>query len=490
MGSIHSLPPCCGKPLLTALLVSGLFALGGCAQIPDLGPLPATQAVSSLNSAHSFSAPASAWPGDGWWKVYADPQLNTLIDEALSHSPSLKEAEARFHMAGGMVQYAGATRMPEVSGGAYLDEAKQSYNDLMPRQALPQNYNDYGLVGLNMSWELDFWGKNHAALAAAVSEQQADQVEIAQARLLLSASVASAYAELNHLYTVRDTYQDTVALRSKTVELFRQRYQFQLETMASVEQFEARKSAAETDLRMVDERIALQKNAIAALLGAGPDRALTIARPTARIAVSSGLPPQLALDLLGRRPDVVAARLRTEVAAHRIDQTKAGFYPSVNLVGLLGLQSLGIHNLGKSGSDMGDAGVAISLPIFNTERLQGQYRGARAEYEMAVANYDATLDNALHEVADVAVSRKALSGELESTHAAVAAAQKAYTLVNKRYQGKLATYMDVLMAEDELVATKRAQADVEARAMVLDVALARALGGGFQSPANTNVVNK
>ena len=207
---------------------------------------------------------------------------------------------------------------------------------------------------------------------------------------MLSTSVASAYAELVHLFTVRDTAAAALALRTKTVELFRERNKFGMETLASVRQVEARQSAAEAQLLTVDELIALQKNGIAALLGAGPDRGLAIVRPTGRFAASKGLPPNLALELLGRRPDIVAARLRTEAAAKRIDQQKAGFYPSVNLMGFVGVQSLGIGNLTKSGSDFGSVGPAISLPIFNTQRLQGQLRGAHAEYDAAVAIYNAT----------------------------------------------------------------------------------------------------
>jgi NodT family efflux transporter outer membrane factor (OMF) lipoprotein len=186
------------------------------------------------------------------------------------------------------------------------------------------------------------------------------------------------------------------------------------------------------------------------------------------------------LELLGRRPDIVAARLRTEAAARRIDQQKAGFYPSVNLMAFVGYQSLGINNLTKSGSDMGSFGPAISLPIFNTERLQGQLRGARAEYDAAVASYDGTLTNALHEVADAVTSRKALDGELAAARAAVAAAAEAHDIVSRRYQGELATYLDVLSAEDTLISAQRSLADIETRALVLDVAMVRALGGGFQ----------
>lgn len=468
------------RRVLRVLLVASLVSAGGCAHIPDLGPAPAIKPVEQLKSAKSFSAPAVAWPGDHWWQAYGDPQLDVLIEEALRDSPDLKLAQARLRQASAAVQGAGAALMPEVTGNASFTQEKQSYNYLMPRAAVPQGWHDYGQATLNLSWELDFWGKNRSALAAATSDQAAAQAEVAEARLILSTSVASAYAELLHLFTVRDSDAAALAIRTKTVSLFRQRQEFGLENMASVRQVEARQAAAQAELLAIDERIALLKNGIAALLGAGPDRGLNITRPTVNTPHTWGLPPNLTLNLLGRRPDIVAARLRAEAAAKRIDQQKAGFYPSVNLLAFVGFQSLGINNLTKSGSDIGSVGPAISLPIFNTERLQGQLRGARAEYDAAVANYDGTLTNALHEVADAVTSRKALDGELAAARAAVDAAAEAHSIVSRRYQGELATYLDVLSAEDTLISAKRSLANIETRAMVLDVALVRALGGGYQ----------
>lgn len=463
------------------VLVASIVGGNGCAYIPNLGPTPSLKPVEQLGSTKSFTAPLSSWPGDHWWKNYGDPQLNLLIEEALRNSPDLELAHARLHQAGATVQGAGAVLMPEVTGNASFTKDKQSYNYLMPQAAVPQNWNDYGRATLNLSWELDFWGKNRAALAAAISNQRAAQTEVAETRLILSASVASAYAELRHLFTVRDTAAEAFELRSKTTELFRKRQLFGLENLASVHQVEARQAATQAELISIDERISLQRNAIAALLGAGPDRGLTISRPTVGSFATTGLPSNLALDLIGRRPDLVAARLRAEAAAKRIDQQKAGFYPSVNLVAFTGFQSLGIDNLTKSGSDMGSFGPAISLPIFNTERLQGQLRSARADYDGAVASYNGTLSNALREVADAVTSRKALAGELVASRATVDAADKAYRIINQRYQGQVAGYLDVLSAEDELVTAKRSLADIETRALVLDVALVRALGGGFQS---------
>src|SRR5450631_1602964 len=463
---------------LTLLLAVSLGLGSGCAQIPRLDPPPAMRKIDDFGSSNSFAAPV-AGPGDQWWRAYGDPQLDALIEEALHNAPELDLAQARLKAAAAQVQGAGATRLPEVTASAEIAEAKQSYDFLVPRQALPKGWNGYGAATLNMSYEFDFWGKNRAALAAAVSEQRAAEVEIAQTRLILSTSVASAYAGLLHLYTLRDNAADTLSLREQTVALFGQRHQFGLETLSSVRQVEARQAAAKGDLLAIDERVGLQSNAIAALLGAGPDRGLEITRPKVAWAGSQGLPSNLSLDLLGRRPDIVAARLRSEAAAHRIDQRKAGFYPSVNLLAFAGFQSVGIDNLFKSASQSGAAGPAISLPIFNTNRLQGQFKGARAEYDAAVATYNGTLSMALREVADAATSRKSLDEELVAARAAVAAAAEAHQIVSSRYEGALATYLDVLSAEDSLISARRSEAELETRALILDVSLVRALGGGF-----------
>src|SRR5262249_2808149 len=155
-----------------------------------------------------------------------------------------------------------------------------------------------------------------------------------------------------------------------------------------------------------------QRHAIAALMGAGPDRGLAIARPEVTLVRAFGLPRELAADLLGRRPDIVAARLRAEAAARRIDQARAAFYPNVNLVAFAGVQSIGLDMLGRSGSSIGSIGPAISLPIFDGGRLRSQLRGADADYALAVANYDDTVVRALQDVADATASQRALGGQL------------------------------------------------------------------------------
>ena len=162
---------------------------------------------------------------------------------------------------------------------------------------------------------------------------------------------------------------------------------------------------------------------------------------------------------------------------------KAQFYPNVNLAAAIGYQSLGISNLFLSGSSTGQVGPAISLPIFEGGRLQAGFRGARADYDEAVASYDGVLTQALEQVADAATSRKALDGRLTQSREALADNEKAYALALQRYRGGLSNYQSVLLVEDSLLQSRRTVADLQSRAVALDVQLIKALGGGFAAAA-------
>jgi NodT family efflux transporter outer membrane factor (OMF) lipoprotein len=222
----------------------------------------------------------------------------------------------------------------------------------------------------------------------------------------------------------------------------------------------------------------LTRNRLAALLGKGPDRGLTINRPASPALKAFGLPANVGADVLGRRPDIVAARWRAEAAAKRIKVAKAQFYPNINLLGLLGFSSLGVGNLLASGSDVGSVGSAVSLPIFDGGRRRATFKGARADYDFAVASYDETLTQALREVADVAVSSRQLEVELSNARSSLDATERAYRLAEVRYKAGAADYQSVLIVEDRLLVRRRIVSGLESRAFILDVALTRSLGGG------------
>lgn len=397
---------------LTNALLS-LLALGGCAVLPESGRPSSMKPASEYETAASFSAPSGNWPAENWWQAYGDPQLVALVDEALRDSPDMAAAAARMRRAGAYLKVSRSALGPQISANASVMEQKLSYNYLTPREMTPGGWQDYGLATINLNWEIDFWGKNRAGLAAATSQLEATRAEAALVRLNIASAIAMNYSELARLYALRDTALRTVDIRSRTSELFAQRFANGMETQGSVREAKARLAGAQGELLSIDEQIGLTGHRLAALLGAGPDRALSIQRPSVNLNSNFGLPAELAADLLGRRPDVITARLLAEAQLHRIDQKKAEFYPNVNLVAFLGVQSLGLNMLTKSGSDIGGIGPAVSLPVFTAGRLRGELRERTAAYDEIVANYDATVAHALEDVANAALSIKALSKQLE-----------------------------------------------------------------------------
>jgi NodT family efflux transporter outer membrane factor (OMF) lipoprotein len=465
-----------------ALFALVCAALAGCASLPEPRDLPQMKRSASYAADQVLHGSAAPWPSDSWWKAYGDSQLDALIDEALAGSPSVAIAIARLERSQANAQAAGAATRPQVSANASASEQKQSRNYLTPPAATPEGWHGYGRATLDLSWDLDLWGRNRAALAAATSEAEAARADEAQARITLATSIASAYAELARLHAAYDTAVAASDVRAKTSALFLERHANGLETLGGVRQAQSRYAAAQADVLSLAEQLALQRNRLAALLGAGPDRGLKIVAPSIDLSRGFGLPAELPAELLGRRPDIVAARLRAEAAGKRIDQARAAFYPNVNLTAFIGVQSLGLDNLARSGSDIGSLGPAFSLPILDGGRLRAQLGGAQADYAEAVGNYDRTVVQALQEVADAATSQRSLGAQVARTDESVAAAREAWRIQGNRYRGGLATYLDVLNAEETLLSSLRAQSDLHSRSFALDVALVRALGGGYSIP--------
>jgi NodT family efflux transporter outer membrane factor (OMF) lipoprotein len=463
-------------PGLAALL------LVACASVPDVGVTPDPKAAASYATEESFSAPGVAFPTNGWWRAYGDAQLSSLIETALEGTPTLAQAEARIHRAEASAGEAKSALGPTLELDANASEVKESLNQGFPpafAQYLPRGYHSYAYAALKFDYEFDFWGKNRAAVAASVSDLRAAQAEAAEARLALSTGIALAYADLARLYAEYDVAARTVQVKEETVGLVSKRVENGLDTRAELKQAAAGPPTARAEVAALDEQITQTRNRIAALLGAGPDRGRSIARPAAEQLRAFGLPPQLAAELLGRRPDLAAARWRAQAAAKRIGAARAQFYPNINLAAYVGQQALFAHLFWRGSSQIGSVGPAVTLPIFESGRLRAQYRGARADYDDAVAAYDATLVQALEQVADVAASERALGTRLEETRAALAANEEAYKLIRMRYEGGLSNYQSVLLAEDAVLQSRRAVADLDASKFTLDVQLVQALGGGY-----------
>ncbi|MET1116445.1 MAG: efflux transporter outer membrane subunit [Comamonas sp.] len=463
----------------------------GCAQLPDWENKASLAESAPLEFSASSAVEPMDWPQDQWWQRYGSEQLNGLVSEALLGAPDMAAAAARLRQAQALLEATASARRPQLSAHARIVGNQLSDDFWLPNLLPMRGVDKFGSVTLDASWSLDLWGKHRAAIAAAAGELQAHEADAAQARLVLVSGVAAGYAALVRLSAMENTLAQSLALREATVRLFAERFDNGLENQGSVHSAKARMAAARMELAQAQEQMALQRHALAALIGARPDRGEAIVVAHADLnqpwRQQWGWPESLSLNLLGRRPDVVAARLQAQALESRVAVKQAQFYPDVNLAAVVGVQSVDLDMLLQRSLDISRVGAAISLPIFSGGRLRAELGAARARYDEAVALYRKTLNHALREVADNAVSQRALQQQLAAMQQAVDSAAQAQRVARARYAGGVASNLEVLAADDQWLVNMRQMVQVQARALSLDIDLHRVLGGGWQeSPAQAS----
>ena len=469
------------RPFRMLAALSLMAGLAACATLPQLAAPPAPRSKETLANAQSLDGAApDQFPEDIWWQGLNDPALNALMAEALATAPDMRVAAARIAAADAFAEQAGAAFAPSMAVEGQAGGVKQSYNMGIPAQFVPKGVVGTGRVSASVAFNLDLWGRNLAALAAARGDADAARVDAAQARLVLTTSLATAWVEFGQALITRDIATEALRLRHQSEDLTRSRVAAGIDSQSDLELARSRHATARAELASADEAVALSRNRIAALLGAGPDRGAKLPTPVLSARAPLPLPAALAAGLLGRRPDLVAARLRAEAAGARVKVARRDFYPNINLTALAGVQSLGLSNLFNTGSQMASFGPAISLPLFDGGRLAGRYRAARATYDEAIARYDQTLIAALRETADLIAARQAMDTRLTALATADQAATAAAALALGRYQQGIGNMLQANAAADTALAAQRAHADARARALTLDIALIRALGGGFR----------
>ena len=472
-----SLPPSRRMALVLSLLG---VALAGCVDRGDWKPAAQID-PQALTSEHTL-APASinpaAWPTDGWWRAYGDPQLNALVDEALSASPSLEIAQARLRAAQGQAIAAGAARLPSTAVDAEATRQRYPVNGLYPPPYAGNYYTDARLA-LDFSYDLDFWGRNRALQSAARAGVDAAQADQAAARLALAVAVTRAYIQLDLSYALLDVANDNLKQQTAILELTQQRVTAGLENTARVKQSESLLALTRAGVASVQANIDLARNQIAALVAAGPDRGQRLTRPQLSAPKDLALPSALPADLLGRRPDVAATRAQVQGAQHGVSAAEAAFYPNVNLMAFAGLQSIGLSQLFEASDRIVGVGPAVSLPVFNRGQLRGALQGRQAQLDASVGQYNQTLLEAVHDVADVVANWRGLERESLEQQTALDAAQRSYDLTSDRYRAGLDNYLSVLSSQNQVLLAQGLRAELQARRLTFSVDLVRALGGGY-----------
>lgn len=465
----------CALTLLRAFAINAItaFLLTGCASIGNIQL--AAQAVQPAQL--GLSGSTAEFPRADWWSRFEDPELNRLIELGLADNPGLQEAQARMNRAAAVVGVQQSNLEPKLSADMNSISQRFSNNDVYPPPLGGGVYTKNQAM-LQGSYELDFFDRNRNELQAAIGQARAAEAQTQAARVLLAANVASSYFNLASLRAVGDVLERTLAQRRQIERLVSDRVHAGLET--SVRQRQAQAEIPQIRLQL-EQNVQAQdtaRHALAALLGQGPQATATLAPHLHALSMPT-LPSNIPAELVGRRPDVVASRWQVEAALAGVKAARAEFYPNINLTLFTGFTAFGFSRFLVPGSRVYGVGPAITLPIFEGGKLRANLRGQVFVADAAIHQYNATLVNAVREVADAISNRRSLQKQIVQQQAALMLVKDAYGLSQKRYEAGLGNYLDVLLTENSVLKLEQSGANLKAQALLDDVALILALGGGY-----------
>ncbi|KAA5840488.1 efflux transporter outer membrane subunit [Pseudomonas chlororaphis] len=463
-------------------LVLLAMSLAGCANYSGLTTEGVSLDAKSLKAGQSLSgvtlSPA-AWPKSDWWKSLGDPQLDGLIREALHDSPDMQIASARAHQASAAAYAADAARMPTLDASGSVSRSRLSRSQDPSGQG--DNYSTMRSLTGNFSYTFDLWGGQRDTWEAALGQARAAEIDRQAAQLTLAADVARAYSDLGQAHIVHDLATEDLKRTRQMLDLSQKRLSSGIDSQYQYQQTESLEASSEASLIDAEKNLQSAKIALAVLLGKGPDRGNEIARPKVLQASAVALPSVLPAELLGRRPDLVAARWRVEAASKSIDAGKTNFYPNLNLSAAAGTQALLGDAMFGSASRFFNIAPTVSLPIFDGGRLRADLDARDADYDLAVAQYNKSLVNALGDVSDTLSQLRDIGRQIAAQQHATDIAQDSYDTVVQRYGSGIGNYLDVLSIEQQLLQAQRQLATLNAQQIDLSIQLMQALGGGFQT---------
>jgi NodT family efflux transporter outer membrane factor (OMF) lipoprotein len=472
------------RALRTLTAVAAAVATVALAACADMGHLDAPAKLRDadalgLNAPQADATTAAVPTVDSqWWLAFGDAQLDSLIGQALEGSPNLQIAKARLARARSVIAVVDSNTKPQVTGALDLTRQKFSGDYIYP-PPLGGSVRETGTLQLNGTWELDFFGKNRAALDSAMGATNAAAADVDAARVLLASNVARSYFQWARLSDQLTVATRTLAQREETLKLVRDRVSAGLDTRLELRQSEGGLPQARQQIEALGEQILLTQHALDALV-AKPNATQALAAPGLAKVKAMALQPTIPADLLGRRADIAAARWRVEAATGDVAYAKTQFYPNINLVAFAGFASIGFDNLVNADSRQWGVGPAVRLPIFEGGRLRANLRGKTADLDAAIESYNATVIDAVRDVADQVASAQSVVRQQAEQRDAQAAAESAYDIAVQRYGAGLGNYLNVLTAETSVLVQRREAVDLAARALDTQVGLARALGGGWQ----------
>jgi len=465
-------------PLAAALVLAGCMGTPVVPQPAHAGvPVPTRFSTETTSPLWTTAAPAEAQPRGAWWQSFADPILTDLVERAATGNTSLQEAAARLAEARALLRSADANRAPQL--GASTGVARQAGANTASGGPVPATL---ATAGLNVSYELDLFGRLSQASDAARLDAQAREALLQSTRLMVQADVAQTYLQLRAVQAERALVQESLDAYQGTLRLTQRRYQAGDVAELDLARVQTEVAATESEALALERQQVLLRNALAVLLGEVATGFTVPPAPAdaALPAIPAGVPGTV----LARRPDVSAAQAAVLAAQARVGVAQAAWFPAVTLTGNGGFASPELGDLFKWSARSWGIGALLSLPIFDGGQRAAQEEGARARLEGAMAAHKGQVLTAFREVEDQLGALRLLAGQAEAQERAVQSARRATQLSDSRYRNGLVSQLELLDARRSELRNRRQALQVRTAQQTATVGLIRALGGGWGEDAS------
>ncbi len=471
----HFTPRHCAQ--LAALLA--LFTITACSSTaPPSLDLPQTPAAFKETDTRLVTAVAAeVQPRGAWWKVFADPQLDELIETAMRRNTSIQLAAARLAKARSLIGVAEANRLPQVNasggfnrqGGPLINAAGGSGN--------------LWTLSAGASYEADVFGRLAKEVSAASLDAASREALLQSAGLIVQADVAQAYFAIRLLDAERALLRDTLNSYHETLRVTERRFEMGSVAELDVARLRVDVATAQAEALALDRRRAELEHALAVLVGQAAS-SFNLEEATdshdwhaALPVIPAGIPSTV----LARRPDIAAAQRTVLASQARLGLAKTAWFPSLVLTTVQGFASPNLRDLIAIASRAYGLGALLSLPLFDGGRREAAVQGAGADLEVSVAGYREQILVALKEVEDQLSSLRLLTDQAQAQSRAVAAANHATALANSRYNSGLASQLELLDTQRGELRNRRQALQVSLLQYQSTVGLIRALGGGWGS---------
>lgn len=415
-----------------------------------------------------------------WFEVFKDPQLQDLINTAFTQNYNIREAVARVSAARARIGFARAEQFPEIIGTADITKQRNSTKGSFPLPPGASRDKTFGTMLLNLlSFEIDVWGRLRRQTEAAQAQLQASEEDRKTVMTTLVSDVATSYFDLLELDLELEIAKRTLATRQNSLQLIKVRQQGGVATMLEVRQAEQLVYSASQEVPDVERQLEQTENRISLLIGKNPGpvkRGRALGDQEQPPSVPAGLPSSL----LERRPDITAAEQTLIAANADIGVAKAAYFPSISLTGFLGTQSNQLSSLFTDPTSSWSFVPRITQPIFTAGRIKSNVRFTEAQQQIALIEYEKTIQTAFREVSDALVQYRRVREIFTQQDLLVATLVDRSRLAYLRYRGGVDTLLNALDADRDLFNAQLSLALTKRNELLSLVQLYKALGGGWE----------